>query len=584
MIPYVDLKSPEVPKWEENPVNRNRMRAELDHLSHFAGSTLLVDEIALADGVLHVEFRWPLPDGRLIDLEAIYPDSFPRLRPHVMLRCDPEQYPSRHCAPDGSLCLLGRDSGLWQSRMTLADILYSNLAKALDASKDEDPQGEPAEVWWNETADRSSGNYVLVDSSWNLSGFDQGKVEIEFVVDWGKDRPAIQAAVSKVWSDTGELLADRSFPLPITLGRRRDTAVFPWKRDDHLPMPVHQELPSLLKRLGHGSRYAKTSGGDIRISATLKRSELQFQTYGDAWVFVLHYSKNIPRITRNGAQKTKEVGFVVPTYRAGIGDIGSRVPSVGALRDKTIAIVGLGALGSPLAAELAKNGCRKLIVLDCDYVEPGNSIRWAAGASAWGRQKTEFIKEHTELEYPWTTVEPISHRIGSASSGTDGAGDHQLLIGLMDEADLVIDAAASTGVSFFLADCCRALHVPMICVYASTTLKGGIVAFHHPESGCPVCKEIAYAAGTIDRPPGMGDSQGLIQPPGCSEPTFTGASFDLQELTLEAVRMAVDVLSRPQDFEVSLVHTLALHDGLKRIPPAWNVDELQPSPACGCLT
>ncbi|MET3524903.1 hypothetical protein ABID25_006774, partial [Mesorhizobium abyssinicae] len=92
------------------------------------------------------------------------------------------------------------------------------------------------------------------------------------------------------------------------------------------------------------------------------------------------------------------------------------------------------------------------------------------------------------------------------------------------------------------------------------------------------------AAGTIDRPPGIGDPQGLIQPPGCSEATFTGASFDLQELTLEAVRMAVGVLSGPQDFEVSLVHTLTLHNGLKRIPPAWKVDELRPSPGCGCLT
>lgn len=91
------------------------------------------------------------------------------------------------------------------------------------------------------------------------------------------------------------------------------------------------------------------------------------------------------------------------------------------------------------------------------------------------------------------------------------------------------------------------------------------MAYHHPESGCPVCKEIAHATGAIDRAPGMGDAQGLIQPPGCSEATFIGASFDLQELTLEAVRMAINVLSRPQDFAVSLVHTLTLHDGVKRI-------------------
>ncbi|ESZ05506.1 hypothetical protein X735_32200 [Mesorhizobium sp. L2C085B000] len=99
-----------------------------------------------------------------------------------------------------------------------------------------------------------------------------------------------------------------------------------------------------------------------------------------------------------------------------------------------------------------------------DYVEPGNSIRWAAGASAWGRRKTEFIKENIELEYPWTTVQPFFHRIGSAYPGADGVGDHQLLTALMEETDLVIDAAASTGVSFLLANWCRAHSVPMISV------------------------------------------------------------------------------------------------------------------------
>lgn len=162
-----------------------------------------------------------------------------------------------------------------------------------------------------------------------------------------------------------------------------------------------------MKRLGPGARYVSTSEGDIRMSATLKKSELQFQKYGDAWVFVLTYRKNVLRRTRKGFQKAKEAAFVLPTYRAGANDIGSRVPSVAALGSKTVAIIGLGSLGSPAVAELAKNGCRKLIVWDCDYVEPGNSIRWAAGASAWGRRKTEFIKENIELEYPWTTVQPF---------------------------------------------------------------------------------------------------------------------------------------------------------------------------------
>ncbi|WP_208611028.1 hypothetical protein, partial [Rhizobium tibeticum] len=57
------------------------------------------------------------------------------------------------------------------------------------------------------------------------------------------------------------------------------------------------------------------------------------------------------------------------------------------------------------------------------------------------------------------------------------------------------------------------------------------------------------------------------QPPGCAEPTFTGASFDRQELSLESVRLAVDVLSHPDELKASVIHTLSLHDGVGRLPP-----------------
>src|SRR5688572_12359182 len=79
----------------------------------------------------------------------------------------------------------------------------------------------------------------------------------------------------------------------------------------------------------------------------------------------------------------------------------------------------------------------------------------------------------------------------------------------------------------------------------------------------------------LPRAPGMGDTSGLVQPPGCSEATFTGASFDLQELSMEAVRMVVDVLSRPDDFQESVIHTLTLHDGTRRVPPNWRVASCQ---------
>ncbi|MER9533874.1 hypothetical protein NKI89_29360 [Mesorhizobium sp. M0309] len=79
----------------------------------------------------------------------------------------------------------------------------------------------------------------------------------------------------------------------------------------------------------------------------------------------------------------------------------------------------------------------------------------------------------------------------------------------------------------------------------------------------------------MEPPPGQdaGD-EALTQPAGCSERTFTGAAYDLQELSLQAVRLAIDTLSGKAD-EGSVVQTLSFVDDERApCPPSWRVDPL----------
>lgn len=255
------------------------------------------------------------------------------------------------------------------------------------------------------------------------------------------------------------------------------------------------------------------------------------------------------------------------------------------LREKTVAIIGLGAIGAPIALDLARNGCRKLIILDYDVVEPGNSIRWPLGASAWGKYKATALKEHIEREFPWTSVEPVLHYIGGTPAIVNQKllpGDADVLSGIITDADIVIDATASSGATRLLSRLCQNAKKVMVSAYATSSLKSGVVAVYHPEGGCPNCCEFAYQDGTLHRPLGSADTDGLQQPPGCGELTFTGASFDLQELSLAATKIAVDVLRYPEHHTKSSIHTLALHDGHKPIPPNWTIADLPTRQDCGC--
>lgn len=588
MIKYCDLKPGMVPHWEH--AWEGRFEYELRHLVAFVGDTLRIDEKRLEQGVLRLEFEWPLSDGRSCSLQAMFPDSYPFLRPQVALRGDPDTFPEKHCAPaDGTLCLLGRDTGLWSSGWTLATLLEKQLENALAGSGLEDPQGEPIEVWWNTIApgfpEYREGSYVLVDSSWSLQSAEQGTLRMTYCLEKVGEGIRFRGAVDEIKAQDGTVLETRGFALPPALQSNTATGTFPWRRAARFapPPPEGWRNRKIQDQVAFEVRAITHASPAISMAVTVQSTELTHGSDGDAYLFPLFFgpAKSF-RAAKPGQRATSPSLMIVPTYRAGETDIGSRVPSMGILKNKTVAVFGLGAIGAPMAIELARNGCRHLTVVDHDFVEPGNSIRWPLGATAWGMRKTAAIEQHIEAEYPWTAVEPIHHFVGMAAAPERGGGDHAVLPPIIDQADLVIDATASTGVSRLLADLCKKAGKPLISAFGTSSLKGGIVAYYRPESGCPTCREFAYHNGLIEKAPGSGETSGMRQPPGCAELTFTGASFDLQELSLEAVRLAVDVLSRPDDLKVSMIHTLALHDGKKRLPPTWRVDELHAMSECGC--
>lgn len=550
------------------------------------GDTLRVDEQALANGALILDFDWPVGE-QTVSLRATYPDSFPRLRPIVQLRGDPANFPKRHCSPtDGTLCLLGRDAGQWLNRWTLAKLLQEQLAHALQGTGEEDEQGEPAEYWWNALAVAHS--YCLVDSQWTLGQAIAGMLTLRYDF---QPRPAgafgIRAVVRSVRDSAGQQICSWQGALPPGLAADGKEALIPWVYLDETPLPTPNwphELHALMARLPSRPHVIELSGNtSAQIFAIAYRSELEHGKTGLAWLFGLFAGSKKHLKEAKPGQKIGRPA-ILPTYRAGALDLGARVPAVKLLRDKRIAIIGLGAIGAPVALELARAGCGELHLIDHDTIEPGNGIRWPLGASAWGVKKTESLTKFIEREYPWTSVRAISHMVGQFGNNVDPLqGDACILQALLAQVDLVVDASTSNGVLNILGDYCRELGLPLISLYASPPVHGGEVVRFAPASGCPTCRDLAADGATIPRAAGFGELASLQQPPGCAERTFTGASFDLQELSLQAVRLAIETLRDPQAATHSLVQVLSLVDPQgRRTLPSWSQSVLPKSAACSC--
>lgn len=112
-------------------------------------------------------------------------------------------------------------------------------------------------------------------------------------------------------------------------------------------------------------------------------------------------------------------------------------PDAAVLQQRSIAILGVGAVGSHVADLLARAGIGRLLLVDFDRLWPVNLVRHAAppGTPA-GTSKTAAMRHHLG-QYPWVEIETLDGGIGSPS------GLRQLLA----SADLTIDATGHAGLA-----------------------------------------------------------------------------------------------------------------------------------------
>ena len=84
----------------------------------------------------------------------------------------------------------------------------------------------------------------------------------------------------------------------------------------------------------------------------------------------------------------------------------------------TVAICGLGGLGSNIAFALARAGIGKLILIDFDSVDITNLHRQQYKANQIGMKKTEALEENLLEFAPYVTVETHTVRIDEANAET----------------------------------------------------------------------------------------------------------------------------------------------------------------------
>ncbi len=562
------------------------LQAEEEALERFGGQRPILNEDLLRTAAVR-QYTVPYTDdnGARYELSVTYSDLHPYFRVEVMTdhRFGAHQQPFV-----GNLCLLRSGASEWDVGETAADMIAEQMPKLL-ADRTDEPSSHPSSsTTGGEDREPQGGtgapgqrplphvepyaNYyryeqaavARVDGSWSeLAEANGGRLEIG--VEGSGDVRALRAAILQVLADDGTVLRQAD---PAVRRLFSGTIHGRWCR---LPGPPDAdggqavldaaiaENPALAKpafeRIGTGSVdvvgvvFTDESHADQATGAVYQ---------GDAWVFVVRGRDGSQlqapnrQVRRKGASRGRttpaatSVGpYLVRGLRAGPLDMTSRIPTLAAMSDRTVAIFGTGGLGAPSAVEFAKAGTGKLHLVDRDHLDPGNAARWPLGYAFAGHHKLQALHGHLAQHWPYTELELLGTSIGGVRVHGEGEPQWESISRIVADSDIVYDATAETGVNYFLSELARDHNVPYVVVAGTEGGWGGYVARFRPDPDEPCWTCLMHH---LEDDPGMlppADPDPATRnawPAGCTDPTFTGTGFDVATIALAGVRLAASTL------------------------------------------
>jgi len=523
-------------------------------------------------------------NGRAVALEILYPDLFPYLRPEVYapsLALERHQNPALH-----NLCLLESTTQSWRPTDTGAWLVAERVPRLLSLSEAgpeemaeaEVPQGEPISAYFPGLA----GTVIFVPEA-------ALAVDSEFRVGSGRlcfapESPpqlGVRALLSELVVRTRKRKTKVAARADEPLLRRFGGAHIQirWVRLDTARGGFDAEAIFAAAdeaQDGFGRPPWQSVGdGDVAVTGAVFPEEVRQGVIEDAWLFAV-------RGRRTSAGQVHEVTYVIRGERLATEDFGVRIPKLAPLQGAVVSQVGIGALGAPLALELARNQVGELRLLEHDHVEAAQTVRWPFGLEAVGHHKLEVISAFVERNYPYTRIERFAHRLGQTALERHSRDENELdlIARFLAPASMVVDASAEVGVQLLISDFAHERGLVQLYVSATEGARGGQVALIVPgRGGCWYCWKSYALEDAIPRPPF--DGEATVQPRGCASPTFTGASFDLLPVAAQAVRTVAAAVSLNDHRSRVWVCSLPADE---ISPPEWSghrVDAHPDCPRCG---
>ncbi|MCW9023077.1 MAG: ThiF family adenylyltransferase [Gammaproteobacteria bacterium] len=534
-----------------------------------------IDKVAQSEGYLIININYSnhaMGNNEIHILKCVYPASYPYFSVEIFGSTLP---PGRHINPnDHRLCLYENEQSEWNpSSDCLAKALDEQLPILLERHKNSEKESIDEEQTGYQLTGQLSyeqGSIIYVDDVIIPDSAFYGTMTLRLNETRNSNPPLVGFVESiRHGSDSVAMVEG---PLSEILTKSRAAR---WVKLNTLPGTVSPQiiLNEIIKVWPEikTPNYGKI-GADIVGVLIKEESEYRVPIYN--WFFL---------IRRRPPKKNQPITLsLVRSDRFTKENIFKRVPKLTALSGKHVTVIGVGAIGSHIIWQLVRSGIRSITLIDGDFVQAGNLPRWLIGFSAIGYNKVDVMAGYLLQNFPSLKCKHFNIRVGVGQIlNVDNVqiNAHDFLCKLINESDLVIDAAAETNVSLYLSNICEESKIPYVWATGTQGAWGGIVGRVIPEitKGNWTSFSYKYAEGEILPPPEEVGSN--IQPVGCFSPTFTGTGFDMDQVSLMATRISVALLCDSKDgypgfdWDVGVLHLWDENTGLP-IAPKWDVYKL----------
>jgi len=502
----------------------NELQARASWLKGLAWrvSSELVPEVSL---ILEVH-------GKEYELTLVYPEFFPDAPAYVRPTDNRQRLSGHQYGVGGSLCLESRPDN-WTREVTGAELVES-AHRLLAAEKDPDTPatvpsahkttvGQDARGTWNRLVLSGSVVSMLREMPDRSSARFQGAFVVHDVAEGNVARVAF---VLKLGTPGSE-------PLPVPDVPQALATTGPlWNVDYEGIVLKDESFKAIRSMQTMGDLWAALeAAGFARAVLDLPAQEstqtpsrlVMLASSGDALAWFL--------------RADGETFSLSPAHVVSAGP-GGRLPQTASdLTSKKVGIVGLGSVGSKVAASLARSGVRRFLLIDGDLLLPENLVRHELSWASVGMHKASALSQELALLAPEVEVVQHLHDVG----GQESPARANQVFKQLGDCDLIIDATADPYVFADLAALARVRRRPICWGEVFAGGLGALVARARPDlDPNPMSVRNAIDAYLQGLPPAPHrDARGYDGQPGSM---LVAYDSDVAQLAAVLTRMCIDIL------------------------------------------